>query len=90
MFDPNPANAGDTTNERIAFERLDLLTGASEVVYRVGATASTERVMTIANGTPSLAVGDDSGVPVIGLVSAGDLINLNADENSEAYSVRVQ
>lgn len=90
MFNPNPANAGDVTNERIAFERLDLLTGASEVVYREGATASTERVMTIANGTPSLTVGDDSGVPVIGLVSAGDLINLNADENSEAYSVRVQ
>jgi hypothetical protein len=77
-------------NERFAFERIDLLSGIDELGYRVGASAASEVVLALQPGLLGLAAGDDGGVPVVGFITQGDLIDQNADGNTEIYSVRVE
>jgi hypothetical protein len=87
-FDPNPA--GNTPVTRFAFERIDLSSGITQVGYQAGTSSAAEQILALQNGVLALAAGMDATVPVVQFITAGDLINQNADLNPEAYSVRVE
>ena len=87
-FEPAPDST--TVNERFAFEALDILTGLSEVFYQVGSGNGARVSLALQPNVLGLAAGADGATPVVGFLTAGDLIDENPDENVEAYSVRVE
>lgn len=87
-FDPNPTSTTPVT--RFAFERIDLSSGITQVGYQTGTSSAVEQILALQNGVLALAAGMDATVPVVQFITAGDLINQNADLNPELYSVRVE
>jgi hypothetical protein len=84
-----PAPGSNATVTRFAFERYDLLTGASEIGYQAGTSSAGEDILALQASILGLGIGWD-GVPVVGFLTPGDLIDQNPDSNIEAYSVRVE
>ncbi|MDW8479150.1 MAG: hypothetical protein RML12_04005 [Xanthomonadales bacterium] len=85
-----PAAGSTATVTRFAFERIELASGITQVGYQAGTSSAAEQILALQNGVLALGAGFDAGVPVVQFITAGDLINQNADLNNELYSVRVE
>lgn len=84
----NPGNTNETQD--FLFERLNLGSNTTEVGHRIGPTGL-ENSITLQNPVINLQGGIDGTVPVIGFISAEDILTgQNADRNHEVFSVRVE
>jgi len=82
--------ADNTVVDDFVFERLNLLSGFTEVGHRIGPTGI-ETAITLTQPIQQLGGGLDGTAPVIGFLSAQDILSgQNTDHNVESFSARVQ
>jgi len=85
-----PGATDNTVIDDFLFERLNLGSNTVEVGHRIGPTGL-ESSITLQNAVINLDGGIDGTVPIIGFISAEDILTgQNADRNHEVFSVRVE